>query len=234
MIKDFDPNEKVISVEEMRRADAYTIANHVPGRELMYRAAFGVYESFDWGGRRTLIFCGGGNNGGDGYALAMIMAGHGHDVSVVRVSDKLSEDGGYYYEKCIESDVPMVGMDSHSNADDLIREMSAAKEDAGRENKSESEGYDAVVDCVLGTGFAGEVRGNARTAIEMINSMRPEAAVISVDINSGMNGDTGEADLAVISDLTVSIGYLKTGFFSGKAEKLIGRIVNVDIGIILP
>ena len=58
--------------------------------------------------------------------------------------------------------------------------------------------------------------------------------VISVDINSGMNGDTGEAELAVVSDLTVSIGYPKTGFYSGRAAELIGRLVNVDIGIELP
>ena len=58
--------------------------------------------------------------------------------------------------------------------------------------------------------------------------------VISVDMNSGMNGDTGEAELAVVSDLTVSVGYLKTGFFAGKASELIRSLVNVDIGIELP
>ena len=48
-----------------------------------------------------------------------------------------------------------------------------------------------------------------------------------------MNGDTGEAALAVISDLTVSIGYLKTGLVTEAAKRYIGRLVNVDIGIIL-
>ena len=212
MIRDFDENEKVISVAEMRAADAYTIENHVPGKELMYRASYGVYESFDWEGKRTLIFCGGGNNGGDGYALAMIMAERGHDVSVVRYSDKLSADGGYYFEKCIEAGVTV--MDKTDLTQDRVRDV------------------DVAVDCILGTGFTGEVRGSAREAIEMINSMRPWATVISVDINSGMNGDSGEAGLAVISDLTVSIGFLKTGFFKGRADELIGRLVNVDIGIV--
>ncbi len=58
--------------------------------------------------------------------------------------------------------------------------------------------------------------------------------VISVDMNSGMNGDTGEAELAIVSDLTVSVGYLRTGFFAGKASELIRSLVNVDIGIELP
>jgi NAD(P)H-hydrate epimerase len=49
-----------------------------------------------------------------------------------------------------------------------------------------------------------------------------------------MNDDTGAAELAVISDLTVSIGFLKTGLLTGRADELIGRLVNVDIGIRLP
>ena len=48
------------------------------------------------------------------------------------------------------------------------------------------------------------------------------------------NGDTGEAETAVVSDLTVSIGYYKNGLFQGKALKLIGGLVNVDIGIVMP
>ena len=67
-----------------------------------------------------------------------------------------------------------------------------------------------------------------------VEMMRKSGAyVISVDINSGMNGDTGEAFLAVRSDLTVSIGYLKTGLVTQAAKEYIGKLVNVDIGIIL-
>ena len=59
-----------------------------------------------------------------------------------------------------------------------------------------------------------------------------EAYIVSVDINSGMNGDTGEGEIAVKSDLTVSIGFFKTAMFSERANELIGKLVNVDIGII--
>ena len=208
-------NEIVISVEEMRKADAATIAGGIAGTELMYRAAYGVFESFDWTDKSTLIFCGSGNNGGDGYALAMILAEHGHDVKIVRLSEKLSEDGAFYYAKCVRAGVPM----------EMLNE--------GAEG-SDHQGYDVIVDCILGTGFAGVPRGNAKTAIEIINSLRQDSEVISVDINSGMNGDTGEAEIAVISDLTVSIGYLKNGFFKGRADELIADLINVDIGIKLP
>ena len=91
--------------------------------------------------------------------------------------------------------------------------------------------YEVIVDCILGTGFTGDVRGLAKDAIEAIN--KSGAYVISVDINSGMNGDTGEATLAVRSDLTVSIGYYKQGLFTEAAKKYIKEMTNVDIGIVL-
>ena len=65
--------------------------------------------------------------------------------------------------------------------------------------------------------------------IEEINTCG--AFVISADINSGLNGDTGTADFAVMSDLTVSVGYLKTGMFLNDAPSLIGKLRNAEIGI---
>ena len=202
--------EKIISVEMMRKSDAYTIANFVPGRELMLRAANGVYESYkEWSGKRIAIVVGGGNNGGDGYALAGILAKKGIPATVIQASDKMSEDGKYYCDIAKELSVEMIPFTEETDL----------------------KAYDVIVDCILGTGFTGEARGTARNVIEAINESG--AFVISVDINSGMNGDTGEAALAVISDLTVSIGYLKTGLVTEAAKRYIGRLVNVDIGIIL-
>jgi NAD(P)H-hydrate epimerase len=202
--------EKIISVEMMRKSDAYTIANFVPSKELMYRAANGVYESYkEWSGKRIAIVVGGGNNGGDGYALAGILAKNGISSTVISVSEKMSEDGKYYCDIAKELSVEMI---SFTEETDL-------------------KAYDVIVDCILGTGFTGEVRGTAKDAIEAINESG--AYVISVDINSGMNGDTGEASLAIRSDLTVSIGYLKTGLVTEAAKKYIGKLVNVDIGIVL-
>ena len=208
--------EKTISVAQMRAADQYTIENGTPSKELMGRAAQGVFDSFSsWAGKRTLIVCGSGNNGGDGYALASIMKDHELDVTVLRVSDKFSEDGDYYYQECLRQGVPVLlyGTDSVDFSD-----------------------YQVIVDCMLGTGFSGIPREPIATVIGKINAVREQANtfVISVDINSGMNGDTGEAKIAVISDLTVSIGFLKHGFFLGKAPELISSLVNVDIGIQLP
>lgn len=202
--------DKVISVDLMRRSDAYTIENYVPSKELMYRAADGVYKAYNgWQDKKTAIVVGGGNNGGDGYALAGILKKEGMDPVIFEVSERRSEDGQYYHDIAEELGVEMKPFDADTSFSE----------------------YDVIVDCVLGTGFTGEVHGKAKDAITAINSAG--AYVISVDINSGMNGDTGEAKLAVKSDLTVSIGYYKQGQFKGDADKYIGKLTVVDIGIVL-
>jgi NAD(P)H-hydrate epimerase len=86
-----------------------------------------------------------------------------------------------------------------------------------------------VVDCLLGTGFQGALRENYRTAIKEINASR--AQVICVDINSGMNGDTGEGELIVRSDLTITIGFVKNGLVTPNAGKYMKRLICAVIGI---
>ena len=196
-----------ISVDNMRLSDAYTIANLVPSLELMYRAANGVFMAVNWNGR-TAIVVGSGNNGGDGFALAWILKQKGYDCTVFTVSNRLSEDSAYYAAKARAASV-------------TIAEFAPGC----------LEGFDYVVDCLLGTGFSGSVRENYRIAIEEINASK--AYVVSVDINSGMNGDTGEAEIAVRSDLTVTIGYVKTGLITENAGRYMKRLVCTDIGIVL-
>ena len=86
-----------------------------------------------------------------------------------------------------------------------------------------------VVDCLLGTGFQGALRENYRVAIKEINASN--AQVICVDINSGMNGDTGEGELIVRSNLTVTIGFAKNGLSTKNAGNYMKRLICADIGI---
>ena len=196
-----------ISVENMRQSDAYTIANLVPSLELMHRAAYGVFKAVDWRGN-TAIVVGSGNNGGDGFALACILKKHGYNCIVFTVSQRLSQDSAYYADKARAA-----GIQIEAFAPDCLK------------------GYDIVVDCLLGTGFQGSLRDSYSAAIEAINASG--ACVVSVDINSGMNGETGEGELVVRSDLTVTIGYVKKGLVSENAGRQMKRLVCVDIGIVL-
>ena len=194
-----------ISVANMRESDLKTIETLVPSLTLMYRAAMGVYSASDWGGK-TVIAVGGGNNGGDGYALACILHARGYDCRVMTLSEHLSPDSAHFAEKAKRLGVQVSAYAPGAFADG-----------------------DTIVDCLLGTGFAGEVRSPYSTAIAEINESG--ARVISVDIPSGMNGDTGEAVTAVRSKLTVTIGFVKNGLISENAGHYISRLVCADIGI---
>ena len=199
---------QVVSVENMRKIDARTIAEHTPSAELMYRAAQGIFNSAKFVGRVAIV-CGKGNNGGDGYALACILCKNGFTPTIFRASDGFSKDGLYYYKTA----------------------MSLGAEEMPMSQAAAFTGFDIVVDCLLGTGFSGELKGEMLEAVEQINMTN--AYVISADINSGINGDTGVCSTAVNSDLTVSIGSFKTGLFLNDAPYYIGSVTNCDIGISL-
>ena len=198
--------EKVISVETMRQSDAYTIENYMDSKSLMYRAGVGVFESCDWQGSVAIV-CGSGNNAGDGYVLALLLKEINVPVTLFLIKEKFSDDGRYYFDKCIKAEIPYILWDENTSFDD----------------------YKTVVDCIFGTGFKGNVRGLAGAIIDKINDFKGE--VISVDINSGLNGDNGMSQKCVKSDITVSIGYLKPGLLINDAPKYIGELKNCDIGI---
>lgn len=203
----------IVSVEEMRLRDAATIAAGTPGIELMRRAASGIYDSYDGWRDGTVILAGSGNNGGDGFALAEILAREGFSCRIFVTSDKRTPDSAYYERRAAEA-----GAD-----------ISAYDVSAGLPLDCP-----VIVDCLLGTGFSGIPREPVASAIREINLLRGEGAfVISADINSGMNGDTGEgADgLIVRSDLTVTIGHMKKGLVTDAARRYYDQIVVVDIGI---
>ena len=194
-----------ISVENMRLSDALTIEKYVPSLELMHRAAMGVFRATKWYGKVAIVV-GSGNNGGDGFALACILNEHKIDCAIFTVSQRLSTDSAHYAAKATDLGVPISPFVPGC-----------------------LDGFDMVVDCLLGTGFQGALRENYRTAIEEINAS--DAQVISVDINSGMNGDTGEGELIVGSDLTVTIGFVKNGLVTPNAGNYMRQLVCADIGI---
>lgn len=193
-----------VSTEVMRASDRWTIENLVPSKELMARAGKAIFDQVNWKSPVGII-CGKGNNAGDGFVVASLLRDHGIDCEIVLLfEDAFSEDGKYFYDKCVEKGIPTVSDGDYCK-------------------------YKTIVDCIFGTGFKGEVKEPAKSAIEKINNSG--AYVVCADINSGLNGDTGLGDLYVISDLTVSIGTYKYGHFLGNAKQAMKNKVNCDIGI---
>lgn len=197
---------EVTTVDNMRKSDAFTIERGTPAAELMARAAKAIFVSAKW--REPVgIVCGTGNNAGDGFAVAVLMAEAGIQCTLFLLSDKMSETGAYFYKKAVQ-----LGVESVHGIDGLCLD-----------------GYNSVLDCIFGTGFHGEVGEPYRTAIQRINESG--LYTVSADINSGLGGDSGLCDICVRSDLTVSIGTYKSGLFLNSAMDVIKEKINCDIGI---
>ena len=198
--------KEILSVENMRQSDAHTIATEVPSLELMYRAGKAVADSVKWRAPVGIV-CGVGNNAGDGYVIALELQKRGIECTLLLLEERFSPDGRFYFDKCAEENIPY---EICTDNTDLLR-------------------FSTLVDCIFGTGFKGEARGLAKTVIEKYNSS--SAYKVSVDINSGMNGDTGMGETIANSDLTCSIGSFKPGHFLNKAKDVIKDKINLDIGI---
>ena len=124
---------KAVSVQVMRDSDAWTIANKIPSKELMYRAGEGIFHAVEWNGPVAVV-CGSGNNAGDGYVVADLLQSSGVSCTIFLLSEKFSEDGRYYFERCKEHGIPVK----------LFPE---------EQWESVFQDYKMILDCILGTGF---------------------------------------------------------------------------------
>lgn len=197
---------KVLSTSMMREADQYTIDNLTTLEDLIMKAGRAVFQSHKFMGK-TLIIIGKGNNGGDGLALANILKDEGHDVEILQLFKLSSPILLALLSTAIEKHIPVF---EYSDDFNFI-------------------GYDTFVDAIFGIGFKGEINEPVKSVINKINSL--ETFTISIDINTGLDADTGKTNLAVLSDLTVALGYLKPGHFLNDAKDYIYSLACNNIGI---
>lgn len=197
---------KVVSIDNIRKSDAHTAETTASMRELMTRAGKGIFEAVDWN-PPVAVVCGIGNNAGDGFMVAELLHTAGITCEVFLLSDRFTDDGKYFHDR-----VASLGIKMNYGLDTLCLD-----------------GFNTILDCIFGTGFKGEIEDPFRTAIERINAA--DAFVVSADINSGLGGDSGIGKTCVHSDLTVSLGYYKSGLFLNSAKDIIKDKVNCDIGV---
>ncbi|MFQ3586406.1 MAG: NAD(P)H-hydrate dehydratase [Fimbriimonadaceae bacterium] len=190
----------------------------IPVRVLMERAGLAVFDAIREllpEGGRVAVFCGKGNNGGDGFVVA-----------------RLLHEAGYYVE-CL---VAATEGDLTPDAYDQMRVTRAQNvepifaDDARFERRLACMGrFDLVVDALLGTGASGEVKGCIAKAIEAIN--RSGVPVVAVDVPSGIHCDTGEELGESIWALrTVTMGVPKPFLFQGRGLEHAGYWTVAEIG----
>ena len=89
--------QDILSVGEMRMSDAIATSSLVPGMELMRRAGEGIFRAAEWK-PPVAVVCGSGNNGGDGYVTAMLLAENGIPCDILLEEEKFTRDGKFWYD----------------------------------------------------------------------------------------------------------------------------------------
>ena len=210
--------ERLVTAAEMREMDRISIEKiGIPGLLLMEHAGTAVAERAaellsEHSGKRMTVVCGKGNNGGDGFVAARLLAEQDLQVQILLIGDpdSLQGDALVNYQIIREIGLPVLSIQT------------------GKE-LSRTEQGDLIIDALFGTGIKGEVKGLAAQVIEWMN-MAP--LILSVDVPSGLHCDTGQFKGACVeANATVTLGELKLGLVIPPGRELAGTVDVADIGI---
>jgi hydroxyethylthiazole kinase-like uncharacterized protein yjeF len=215
-----------MSRDEVRAFDRWAIEElGVPGVVLMENAGRSCAELIkdklaDAANPRVCIFCGTGNNGGDGYVIARHLLNSGFEVVVVICGgrDKIKGDA-------------KINLDILEGLGQRVEGLDLSDSNVAGRVETFCSGSDMVVDGIFGTGLQGELKEEHRRLIESINAQN--CPILAVDIPSGLDCDTGEPlGAAVKASWTVTFAAVKKGFILSKAAtKYTGEIFVASIGV---
>jgi len=190
---------KVSTVAQMRDLDRRATEEFGISQDLLMENAgqavyFVILKEFGLKNKKFVVFCGTGNNGGDGLVVARKIHSNGGEVKVFLLDDKAKFKGIAKRNFEIASKLP-IEISMVSSTESI---------------KSAVLHSDAIIDAIFGTGLVREVGGIYKDVIQVINE--GQKTVFSIDIPSGINGDTGEVmGAAVEADYTVTFGLPKIG-----------------------
>jgi hydroxyethylthiazole kinase-like uncharacterized protein yjeF len=210
---------KLVSSSQMRNIDKKTIEGiGIPGLELMEKAGMGtalVAKEMlgEPEGKEVLIFCGRGNNGGDGFVVGRYLSEWGAQVKFYLTARKgeVKGDAKVNLDKAVDLDLPILEIKSEHAIPEQIK-------------------ADLVVDALFGTGFEGQIEGYTRTIVERINTSG--MPVLAVDIASGLHSDTGALGGPCIkADRTATMALPKIGHFFFPGKEMSGKVSVIDIGV---
>ncbi len=210
---------KILSAPQIREADAYTIKNEpIASIDLMERAS---KACFSWikkrirKGQQVSIFCGMGNNGGDGIAIARMLHLSGYDVVVYKVmhSNKSSDDFRINEER--------------------FKKLKKAKITEIKSIKDIPDSHGNVfIDALLGSGLNSPLKGLLAEVVNYINSKK--AFVISIDIPTGLFCDDNshnKHEAIINASYTLTFQLPKLSFLFPENEKYVGIWEVLDIGL---
>jgi ADP-dependent NAD(P)H-hydrate dehydratase / NAD(P)H-hydrate epimerase len=209
---------KIISPKQTQQLDAFTIENEpIASIDLMERAAQAFTDwlspMFSPAEKKIKIFCGLGNNGGDGLAIARQLINLGYDIQVfiLKHSDKMSQDFEANFNR-LKNITAIQYLDNQSNKVNFTEE-------------------DLIVDAILGSGLSRPTEGLIRDIILQINESK--IGVISVDIASGLFADSpnSQQDVIIKPIFTLSFQMPKLAFMLPQNAEFVGNFEVLDIGL---
>lgn len=205
----------IVNAREMKRYDAETVSHFgIPSMVLMERAALVTVEEILNSGAdlsNVAVFCGSGNNGGDGIAIARMLFLNKLKVKILMVGSEksYSEQTKQQLKIAVKYKVPI--------------EYIEGDEIAGTT-------YTTIIDAMFGIGLSRNIEGRYAKILEEINTSL--ATKIAVDIPSGICADTGKVmGCAVKADFTVTFAFYKTGLLLYPGAEYAGKVIKRDIGI---
>ncbi|HVP35431.1 MAG TPA: NAD(P)H-hydrate dehydratase [Terriglobales bacterium] len=211
---------KLVTSDQMRKIDKTTIEREkIPGLELMEKAGLGSAFSGkklleeNVKGKKVVVFCGKGNNGGDGFVVGRYLSKWGAKIEFYLLGKKeeVKGDALANLKKAVSLKLP-------------IKQVTREKEiPLGVK-------ADLIVDAIFGTGFKGKVNGLEEKAVQFINSSKTK--ILSIDTPSGLDVDTGSvAGECVKANLTPTMGLPKVGQFFFPGKSYCGKVEVIDIGV---
>lgn len=198
----------------MQQADRRTIDEiGIPSIVLMEQAALQTVEAIlrtEWDCHKTLVVCGSGNNGGDGFAIARLMKQRGYQVTVLFAGSEHSMSEECSIQAAISRNLNIP----------IITDLAETADPA----------YTVVIDAIFGVGLNREVGGKYRELISKLNDL--PARKVAVDIPSGISADTGKIlGVAFRADLTVTFQCEKLGTVLYPGKTYAGHVEVAEIGI---
>lgn len=226
-----DDERLVLSREALREVDRLAVEEFaIPSIVLMENAARGLARRAlgfmrERGLSRAVILAGPGNNGGDGFALARHLRNAGVEVTILTThpDDRYAGDAGVNLLICRRMGLAI---------QTLPPDETAGRVAARRIAQTHAESRALIVDALLGTGLDRPVEGAIASVIGAVNALGdPRPPVLSVDIPSGLDADTGRPlGVAVRADLTVTLAARKRGFDAPGGASHTGKVVVEAIG----
>jgi len=213
----------LLSCQQCRQFDRIAIEEFgIPGIVLMENAGAGCVREMLIRSMQgpVVILCGGGNNGGDGFVIARHLLNAGIEVATILMTDpeKFTGDAKTNFDILEKMDTS-IGV-AKPNWD--TKSFESALDCFGDRHPA------IIIDAMLGTGATGPLRAPYQSAVQAAN--RAPAKRVAIDIPTGLDGDTGESDLAFKADLTCTFIAKKTGFGNSQATRWLGDVAVIDIG----